>query len=377
MVINIPDQIIREFLSGVSAVLAAIAVGAFLWFILRGIARKFPFIRMGLVLALAPLSLFNFLGNSESSALLIYAMVTTLLGFAIDGINHLLMPGEQSQPTQNPAKQAEETVESNPGVIVWEKAVEKCIHLVYTLLIIMTVLFASTFWVLVENTHMIDERVKELIDTNEKQFKELIDANEKQLGEISGKVEERLEKGLEKSTSISTDVMKCLALIDKVQGKIAALSDNVVSLQEVLADKSSRGAFDEVQLSAPISNMMQENSYSLQHTVDNGVRTDGIRFPPEPTDTICIASKFPLESYLRMTDATLGDADRKTAEQQFLQEIEKSTKTYWVLVDNTHMIGKYRKTRSMKMLENMEAEVLLEEIEDLKEFIKNNCQTSP
>ena len=122
MNINIPDQIIREFLSGVSAVLAVIAVGAFLWFILRGIARKFTFTRMGLVLALAPLSLINFLGNSESSALLIFAMVTTLLGIAIDGINHLLMPNEQSQPTQNPVKQAEETVESNPDAIVWDKA---------------------------------------------------------------------------------------------------------------------------------------------------------------------------------------------------------------------------------------------------------------
>ena len=154
MVINIPDQIIREFLSGVSAILAVIAVGTFLWFILQGIARKFTFTRMTLVLALAPLSLINFLGNSESSALLIYAVVTTLLGFAIDGINHLLMPDEQSQPTQNPAKQAEETGESNPCVIIREKAVKKCIHLVYTLLIIMTVLFVSMFWILIENTHM-------------------------------------------------------------------------------------------------------------------------------------------------------------------------------------------------------------------------------
>ncbi|MCK5675392.1 MAG: hypothetical protein KAH99_00085 [Verrucomicrobia bacterium] len=122
MIINIPDQIIREFLSGVTAVLAAIAMGAFLLFILRGISRTFPFIRMGLVLALAPLSLINFLGNSESYLLLIYAMITVLLGIAIDGINHLLMPKEQSQPTQNPVKQAEETVEPSPDSMVWEKA---------------------------------------------------------------------------------------------------------------------------------------------------------------------------------------------------------------------------------------------------------------
>jgi len=121
MNINIPDQIVSDFSSGVMAVLAVIALGAFLSFILRGIARKVPFTCIGLVLALAPLSLISLLGNSESTALLIYAMIMTLLGFSIDGINHLLMPKEQSRPAQNPVKQEEETVEPNPGGMVWEK----------------------------------------------------------------------------------------------------------------------------------------------------------------------------------------------------------------------------------------------------------------
>lgn len=166
-----------------------------------------------------------------------------------------------------------------------------------------------------KNSRQLGERVKELIETNEKR-----------LGEISGKVEERLDKGFEKTTSIFADVVKRLALIDKAQEKIAALSKNVVSLQEILADKRSRGAFGEVQLSALISNMMPDNSYSLQHTFDNGVRADCVLFLPEPTGTICIDSKFPLESYQRMTDSTLGDADRKTAEQQFRQDIKKHIK---------------------------------------------------
>ncbi|MBN2162344.1 MAG: DNA recombination protein RmuC [Pontiellaceae bacterium] len=166
-----------------------------------------------------------------------------------------------------------------------------------------------------KNARQLGERVKELIDTNERR-----------LGEISGKVEERLDKGFEKTTTVFADVLKRLALIDKAQERIAELSGNVVSLQEVLSDKRSRGAFGEVQLSALISNMMPENSYSLQHTFDNGVRADCVLFLPEPTGTICIDSKFPLESYQRMTDTTLGDADRKTAEQQFRQDIKKHIK---------------------------------------------------
>ena len=173
-------------------------------------------------------------------------------------------------------------------------------------------------------------KVDESLEKNSRQLgdrvKELIQTNREQLAEISGKVEERLDKGFEKTTSVFADVIKRLALIDKAQEKIAELSGNVVSLQEILADKRSRGAFGEVQLSALISNMMPENSYSLQHTFDNGVRADCVLFLPEPTGTLCIDSKFPLESYQRMTDSTLGDADRKTAEQQFRQDIKKHIK---------------------------------------------------
>jgi len=166
-----------------------------------------------------------------------------------------------------------------------------------------------------KNSRQLGERVKELIETNERR-----------LGEISGKVEERLDKGFEKTTTVFADVLKRLALIDKAQENIAQLSTNVVSLQEVLSDKRSRGAFGEVQLNALVSNMMPENSYSLQHTFANGVRADCVLFLPEPTGTICIDSKFPLESYQRMVDFAAGDADRKSAEQQFRQDIKKHIK---------------------------------------------------
>ena len=181
-----------------------------------------------------------------------------------------------------------------------------------------------------EDVESVRVKVDESLEKNSRQLgervKELIETNERRLGEISGKVEERLDKGFEKTTSVFADVLKRLALIDKAQEKIAELSGNVVSLQEVLSDKRSRGAFGEVQLSALISNMMPENSYSLQHTFSNGVRADCALFLPSPTGTICIDSKFPLESYQRMTHLEIGDADRKTAEQQFRQDIKKHIK---------------------------------------------------
>ncbi len=143
------------------------------------------------------------------------------------------------------------------------------------------------------------------------------------LKEISGQVEQRLSEGFEKTTATFADVLKRLALIDEAQKKITDLSSNVMSLQEVLADKRSRGAFGEVQLSALVRNVLPESSFELQHSLPGGVRADCILFLPEPTGHVIIDAKFPLESYRRMSDEQLGRSERRSAERQFRQDIRK------------------------------------------------------
>jgi DNA recombination protein RmuC len=167
------------------------------------------------------------------------------------------------------------------------------------------------------------DTLKQSAEQTDKQVNKLTEQTQERLKEISGQVEKRLTEGFEKTTSIFQDVVKRLALIDQAQKKITELSSSVVSLQEVLADKRSRGAFGEVQLSALVSNVMPESSYSLQYTFKNGVRADCVLFLPEPSGNICIDAKFPLESYQRMQDNQLGDADRAAATRQFKQDIKK------------------------------------------------------
>jgi DNA recombination protein RmuC len=157
-------------------------------------------------------------------------------------------------------------------------------------------------------------------------LRELIEANEQRLKEISGKVEERLDKGFEKTTSVFSEVQQRLALIDKAQQEMASLSGNVVSLKEILADKRSRGAFGEVQLSGLITNVMPPESYAEQYTFPSGVRADCVLFLPEPTGTLCIDAKFPLESFQRMVDPDVADIERKQAEKQFALDIKKHIK---------------------------------------------------
>lgn len=135
---------------------------------------------------------------------------------------------------------------------------------------------------LVQNGNELGKRVDALTSSTDERLKE-----------ISAQVDKRLNEGFEKTTATFTDVVKRLALIDEAQKKITELSGSVVSLQEVLADKRSRGAFGEVQLASLVRNVMPESSFSFQHTLTNSTRVDCMLFLPEPSGDIAIDSKFP------------------------------------------------------------------------------------
>ena len=156
-----------------------------------------------------------------------------------------------------------------------------------------------------------------------KKVDSLTRSTDERLKEISGQVDKRLNEGFEKTTATFADVVKRLALIDEAQKKITELSGNVVSLQEVLADKRSRGAFGEVQLNSLVRNVMPENSFSFQHTLSNSTRVDCMLFLPEPSGSIGIDSKFPLESFRKITDEESSESDRLLAEKQFKKDIKK------------------------------------------------------
>ncbi len=143
------------------------------------------------------------------------------------------------------------------------------------------------------------------------------------LNEISGKVAERLDEGFKKTNETFTSVMSRLAVIDEAQKKIEGLASNVVSLQEILGDKRSRGAFGEVQLEALVRNSLPPDAYAFQHTLKSGARADCVLILPEPTGTVCVDSKFPLENYSRMFDDSLPPAERDAARRQFKADVKK------------------------------------------------------
>ena len=142
------------------------------------------------------------------------------------------------------------------------------------------------------------------------------------LEQISGKVSERLDEGFKKTNETFVNVMARLATIDEAQKKIDGLTTNMVSLQELLGDKRSRGAFGEVQLEGLVRNIMPPQAYDMQYTLPNGTRADCVLKLPEPTGMVAVDSKFPLENYHLMFSAA-SPAERTVAERQFKVNIKK------------------------------------------------------
>jgi len=151
----------------------------------------------------------------------------------------------------------------------------------------------------------------------------LASAVETRLGEIGGKVGERLDEGFKRTNETFANVMARLATIDEAQKKIDGLTSNVVSLQELLGDKRSRGAFGEVQLEAIVRNSLPPGAFELQASLSSGVRVDCLLRLPEPTGAVAIDSKFPLENYRASFAQDVAEAERQAALRRFKVDVKR------------------------------------------------------
>ena len=169
----------------------------------------------------------------------------------------------------------------------------------------------------------LSEELNQTRDTLHRLERSLAASIDQRLEQIAGKVNERLDEGFRKTNETFVSVMQRLATIDEAQKKIDTLTGSVVSLQELLGNKQSRGAFGEVQLEALVRNVLPPAAFEMQYTLPNGSRVDCVLRLPEPTGLVCIDSKFPLENYHRMVGPGGNDVERALAQRQFRADVKK------------------------------------------------------
>ncbi|HBC31596.1 MAG TPA: DNA recombination protein RmuC [Clostridiales bacterium] len=156
-------------------------------------------------------------------------------------------------------------------------------------------------------------------------FNSLNERVSQNLDRINLRVEERLNEGFEKTNKTFINILERLSRIDEAQKKIDSLSTNIVSLQDVLTDKKSRGTFGEVQLNHILSVVFGEKNdkvYELQKILENSMIADAVLYIPEPVGMLCIDSKFPLENYQRMIDMNNSENERKKYARDFKSNVK-------------------------------------------------------
>ena len=130
----------------------------------------------------------------------------------------------------------------------------------------------------------------------------------------------RIGESMQTSTKNTTDHLQQLharlAVIDSAQKNITDLATQVGSLQSVLANKQSRGAFGQGQLEAIIADVLPKGAYEFQYTLSNKTRPDCVIFMPD-SGPLIIDAKFPLEAMTAWRDAASED-ERKAAMQRHL-----------------------------------------------------------
>ncbi|UTC24907.1 DNA recombination protein RmuC [Candidatus Comchoanobacter bicostacola] len=180
-----------------------------------------------------------------------------------------------------------------------------------------------------QNTQLKTEVLQNLLqtlkhqhDTSATNIKNLTESVHNRLNEISNRVDTKLQKNFDKNTDVIQDVIKRLTLIDKAQENITALSEQVVDLQKILTDKSSRGAYGEVQLEQLVGNIIPPQHYKMQATLSNGKRVDCLLQLPKPSGNMAIDAKFPLENFQKLC-ASSNAQDQKSISTLFKNDIKK------------------------------------------------------
>lgn len=114
-------------------------------------------------------------------------------------------------------------------------------------------------------------------------------------------VSHRLGHNMQENASLTAkslaELQERLATIDVAQRNITELSSQVVSLQDILANKQTRGAFGQARMEAIIQDGLPRNAYTFQATLSNGKRPDALVHLPNNPAGIAIDAKFPLEAF--------------------------------------------------------------------------------
>ncbi len=166
------------------------------------------------------------------------------------------------------------------------------------------------------------ERLQALAEAHVTSQATLTKLLEERLDKVSQRMGQSLTDTATKTAESLGKLNNRLSVIDQAQKNITELSGQVVSLQDILANKQARGAFGELQLSELVEAALPPSAFQFQATLGNGKRADCLIDLPNPPGPIVIDAKFPLESFYALRAAD-DNAAKAQAQRDFRIAIQK------------------------------------------------------
>ena len=142
-------------------------------------------------------------------------------------------------------------------------------------------------------------------------------------------VTQRMGQGLDSSAKTTSDHLsklnERLAVIDAAQNRMAAMTQEVVGLKDILANKQSRGAFGQGRMEAIVRDGLPSSAYEFQSTLSNRNRPECVIRLPGDDRVMVVDAKFPLEAFTAFRDAA-DDVLRSQAGQRVRADLSKHIK---------------------------------------------------
>jgi DNA recombination protein RmuC len=165
-------------------------------------------------------------------------------------------------------------------------------------------------------------QLQQSVQTSQGQFQQTVS---ERLDAVTARLGESLSASTNTTAEHLQNLHARLAVIDSAQKNIADLASQVTShvgsLNNILANKQSRGAFGQGQLEAIVADLLPKGAYEFQFTLTNKMRPDCVIFVPDSGHLI-IDAKFPLEA-MTAWRACATDDERKAAVQRVRTDIAK------------------------------------------------------
>ncbi|HET7136748.1 MAG TPA: DNA recombination protein RmuC [Gaiellaceae bacterium] len=166
-------------------------------------------------------------------------------------------------------------------------------------------------------TELRSETARQLVDRNaevDRRLGTLAETLDRRLGQLDGKVDRRLEA----AQRTTTEIHERLGKVDSAAVQMLERAKDLSRLEQALRPPKARGGFGELLLENLLRDRLPASAFQMQYGFSTGERVDAI--VRGGSLLIPIDSKFPLDNYQRIVEAS-SDDERQLAEKAFARDV--------------------------------------------------------